>query len=260
MALDHVAMKRISVVVFWKSSKDFYTVSHLYVMDTIKGLQTLDREVTFRDIILGVVGVLSFFGVLSMILNMSGQSLITGIMASQGNTNAPGVITPPPDGGGCEISTASMEFTITNNTPWWSFWYIVHSTETAYFNVTNFYLGTDITSSPSVTLYAAVGGSVGGQVLNKNGPYGFTSGVNSNGVQYEIFSADVEMVNYAIVYGSNGLLNNMYTNILVDYEVMGNGSILIKYFVSYNNTLTSEQAAFMTITNLLKSFSASGGG
>lgn len=218
----------------------------------------LNREVTSRDVILGLVSTLSFFGVLSMVLSVTGSSLVVGTLIQQGNGNSPNVITHPGGGGGPCASSASMEFTITNNTPWYCFFYVVHSTETAYFNVTNLYVNPDIVASPGVSIYANVGGFPGGQVLNTNGPYHFVNGTNSNGVQYEIFSGDVEMVNQAIVY--NQIMNNMYTNILVDYEIMGNGSILIKYYVDYNNTLSAEQAAFITITDLLKSYSASGGG
>lgn len=153
-----------------------------------------------------------------------------------------------------------MEFNIQNNTPCYSFWYIVHSDEVSYFNVTNWYYGSTIATSPTVSLVAYVSGSPGGTVLNKNGPCSFINGTNSNGVQYEIFSADVEMVNYAIIFGGNGPVNNMYTNVLVDYEVMGNGNIYIKYWVSYNNVINSEVASWMAITNLAKEFSQSGGG
>ena len=218
----------------------------------------LNREISSRDVILGLIGTLSFFGVVSVMLSVTGSSPVAGSLTQQGSGGSPNVITHPGNGGGPCASSASMEFTITNNTNWYCFYYIVHSTETAYFNVTNLYANPDIVASPAVSIYANVGGVPGGQVLNKNGPYDFVTGTNSNGVQYEIFSGDVEMVNSAIVY--NQVMNNMYTNILVNYEIMGNGSILIKYYVDYNNTLSAEQAAFMTITDLLKSFSASGGG
>ncbi|KAA8922408.1 hypothetical protein [Thermoplasma sp.] len=153
-----------------------------------------------------------------------------------------------------------MEFNIVNKTPWYGFWYIVDSDEISYFNVTNYYWDATIASPPSVSLTAYVLRFPGGTVLNKNGPYSFVNGTNSDGIQYEIFSSDVEMVNYAIITGENGPVNNMYTNILVDYMVMGNGNIYIKYWVSYNNVINSEVAAWMAITNLAKEFAQSGGG
>lgn len=181
--------------------------------------------------------------------------------SAQSVTFLPSMIKGPGGGGGGpSVSWASMEFNIINKTPWYSFWYIVDSDEISYFNVTNYYWGATIASPPSVSLTAYVLWFPGGTVLNKNGPYSFVNGTNSNGIQYEIFSADVEMVNYAIIYGENGPVNNMYTNILVNYEVMGNGNIYIKYWVSYNNVVNSEVAAWMAITNLAKEFAQSGGG
>lgn len=221
-------------------------------------------ELHFSDFSRAFLGMLSFAGVLSMFFlamvgmsyNMNRENIVYSA--------SPSMISDPGGGGGgggsCAISSASMGFEITNITPWDSFFYLVNSREVAYFNVTDHFTCKAEVCTPQISFYAKVSGSIGGQVLNKNGPYSFANGTTSNGIQFTIFSADVEMVNWAIVYGAKGLHNNMYTNILVDYKVMGNGDIYIKYWVSYNSVLDSDVAGWMALGNLAKIFSQSGGG
>jgi len=216
----------------------------------------LDFNVSGKDLIGALLGVLGFFGVLVIFSSSFGGVAFKSVTVNKvPNTVFPNLIAPGP-GGGVASSWASMEFQITNSTPWWEFWYIVNSVEVAYFNVTSYWNGYQLVYQPSVSLYASVSGWPGGEVLNKNGPYNFVNGTTNNGTQYEIFSADVEMVNYAIV-GSE-IQDNTYTNILVDYLVMGNGNIYIKYWISYNNVLSAEAAAWIYITNLLKQYESSG--
>ncbi|GEM_PF-5059825 len=229
----------------------------------------LDEDVSILDALSALFGVVAFFGVFSLFVSSLGG--IVGA-SDRGLNNLPvgvnfipSVIKPPGGNGGGGNTPpyptyASMEFSITNNTPWWSFWYIVHSKEVVYFNVTNHYEGGKIIKPPSVNLDAKVSGFPGGEVISKNGPHNFNNYTNSNGTQVETFLADVMMVNYALVYGESSPLNNMYTNIVVGYKVMGSGHIYIKYWVKYNGVLSAKLATYMAITNAAERFAASGGG
>ena len=169
------------------------------------------------------------------------------------NGYSPNMLTTSGGGGGPAYSWASQEFEIQNNTPWYEFWYVVRSNEVAYFNASTYWTGTQ-TESPSVTMVANAFGNPPGQVVSRNGPYEFTSGINSNGVQYVIYSGDVQMADTALAGGSPVTSSN--TNILVDYEVMGNGNILIKYWVD-NTAITN---GWTGLQDLAKVFSQSGGG
>jgi len=96
----------------------------------------------------------------------------------------------------------------------------------------------------------------GGKVLKEVDPYDFSNGTTSNGIQYETFLAEVEMVNYAMT--NAGTFPNKYTNITVEYKVMGNENIYIEYWISYNNNPGAEVNNWMNITNTHEVYTKSG--
>ncbi len=214
----------------------------------------LDFNVSGKDLIGALWGVLGLFGVLVIFSSSFGDVAFKSVTVNKvPNTVFQNVIPPGP--GGALTSWASMEFKITNSTPSWENNVTVDSVEVAYFNVTNYYDYVDV-YQPSVSLYANVSGVPGGKVLKEVGPYGFSNGTTSNGIQYETFYADIEMVNYAWTVA--GTYPNTYTNILVEYKVMGNGNIYIEYWISYNNNPGAEVNNWMNITNTQKVYTASG--
>ncbi len=226
-------------------------------MENKHELNLLERIVTSHDPITVFKGIFLFFDVQSVIFGQNSLSMVTGTLNSQGDSNSPYLETHPVGTGGYCVSRATMEFTITNSTPWYSSYYIVKSTEKAYFHVQDTYAGTRFCKPPEVSICASVSGLPGGKVISINGPHYFVNGT-CNGVPYETFDGDVVMENYAWVNGHQ--TSNMYTNIVVHYKVEGNGVIKIRYWVKYNGVTNSELAAYITITNQLKTFSASGGG
>ncbi|QRF75737.1 hypothetical protein Thermo_01243 [Thermoplasmatales archaeon] len=100
----------------------------------------------------------------------------------------------------------------------------MNSNEVANFNSSTNWMGTQV-SCPSASRVVNTSGNPPGQVMSRNGPYEFTSGTNSNGVQYVTYSGDVPMADTALTVDGPATITN--TNILVDYEVMGNGNIWI---------------------------------
>ena len=215
-------------------------------MESVSDNNALDKNVYGKDIIAAAVGVFAFFGALSVLLEATG-----GVAHSSGYSN--NILTTSGGGGGVAYSWASQEFEIQNNTPWWEFWYSVHSNEVAYFNASAYWTSTQV-ESPSVTMVANAFGNPPGQVVSRNGPYEFTSGTNSNGVQYVIYSSDVQMADTANT--AEGPVTSTNTNILVDYEIMGNGNILIKYWVD-NTAITN---GWTGLEDLATVFAQSGGG
>ncbi len=214
----------------------------------------LDYNVSGKDLIGALWGVLGFFSVLVIFSSsFSGVAFKSVTVNKVPDKVSQNVIAPGPSG--ALTSWASMEFQITNSTPSWDNNFIVNSIEVAYFNVTNYYNYVDV-FPPSVSLYANVSGVPGGEVLKKVGPYDFSNGTTSNGIQYETFLAEVEMVNYAMTNAGTG--PNTYTNITVEYKVMGNGNIYIEYWISYNNNLGAEVNNWMNITNTHEVYTKSG--
>jgi len=149
-------------------------------------------------------------------------------------------------------SRASQELEIHNSTPWREFWYVVNSNEVTYFNSSTYWTGNKVLC-PSVSRVVNTSGNSPGQVVSGNSPYEFKSGTYSNGVQYVTYSGDVPMADTALTVDGPATITN--TNILVDCEAMGNGNILIKYWVD-NTAITN---GWTGIEDIASVFSEPGG-